>query len=129
MAIIAQRPLFGWQEIEPMGDLARLRLVLRNLPDEELVAALQAERGLRRWDDYPVRAMWNATVAGVVSQHPTVAALLEGVSPQRSAAPGLRILVERDYGACTASGLRRAIWDRRQGACRLRLRQTPKRRA
>lgn len=76
MAIIAQRPLFGWQEIEPIGDLGRLHLVLSNLPDEELVATLEAERGLRGRDDYPVRAMWNATVAGVVFQHPTVAALL-----------------------------------------------------
>lgn len=76
MAIIAQRPLFGWQEIEPIGDLARLHLVLSNLPDQELVATLEGERGLRGRDDYPVRAMWNATVAGVVFQHPTVAALL-----------------------------------------------------
>ena len=50
--------------------------LLGNLPDGELAAALEAERGLRGRDDYPVPAMRNATGAGLVFQHPTVAALL-----------------------------------------------------
>ena len=37
MAIIAERSLFGWKEIEELGDLERLHLVLSNLPDEELM--------------------------------------------------------------------------------------------
>ena len=76
MAIIAQRPLFGWQEIESVGDLGRLQLVLRSLPDEGLMGALEAQRGKRGRDDYPVRAMWNALIAGIVFQHPTVESLL-----------------------------------------------------
>lgn len=76
MAIIAQKPLFGWEEIEGLADLKRLRLVLENLPDEPLMRALEAARGRRGRDDYPVRPMWNALIAGVVFQHPTVESLL-----------------------------------------------------
>lgn len=76
MAIIAQKPIFGWDEIEGLEDLKRLTLVLDSLPDEELMVALEAQRGQRGRDDYPVRAMWNALIAGVVFQHPTVESLL-----------------------------------------------------
>ncbi|MGA2976161.1 MAG: hypothetical protein ABSF77_12690 [Spirochaetia bacterium] len=40
MATIAQKPLFGWNQIERLGDLKRLRLVLENLPDELLMRKL-----------------------------------------------------------------------------------------
>jgi hypothetical protein len=75
MATIAQKPLFGWDQIEALGDLKRLQLVLENLPDEPLVHALEQERNRGR-DRYPIRPMWNALIAGVVFQHPTVEALL-----------------------------------------------------
>ncbi len=75
MATIAQRPLFGWDQIEALGDLKRLRLVLENLPDEPVVSKLEQERDRGR-DRYPIRAMWNALIAGVVFQHPTVESLL-----------------------------------------------------
>jgi len=76
VAIIAQKPIFGWEEIEGLADLKRLRLVLDSLPDEPLMRVLEAARGRRGRDDYPVRPMWNALVAGVVFQHPTVESLL-----------------------------------------------------
>jgi hypothetical protein len=75
MATISQKPLFGWDQIEALGDLKRLQLVLENLPDEPLVHALEQERNRGR-DRYPIRPMWNALIAGVVFQHPTVEALL-----------------------------------------------------
>jgi hypothetical protein len=75
MATIAQKRLFGWEQIEALGDLKRLQLVLENLPDEPLVRTLEQERDRGR-DRYPVRPMWNALIAGVVFQHPTVEALL-----------------------------------------------------
>jgi hypothetical protein len=75
MATISQKPLFGWDQIEALGDLKRLRLVLENLPDEALMKKLEQERDRGR-DDYPIRPMWNALMAGVVFQHPTVEALL-----------------------------------------------------
>lgn len=74
MAIIPQRRLFGWEEIEQLGDLERLRLVLENLPDEELMVDLERERGRGR-DDYPVRALWNSILAGIVYQHPSIESL------------------------------------------------------
>lgn len=74
MAKIAQRELFAWEEIDHLGDLERLRLVLDYLPDEGLMRRLESERGKGR-DDWPVRAVWNSILAGVVFQHATVASL------------------------------------------------------
>ena len=54
MAIIAQRNLFSWKEIDDLGDLERLCLLLEHLPDEELMLTLEEHRGRGR-DDYPVR--------------------------------------------------------------------------
>lgn len=74
MAIIPQQSLFVWSEIENLGDLERLRLVLEYMPDEDLMQKLESERGKGR-DDYPVRAMWNSILAGVVYQHPSIESL------------------------------------------------------
>jgi transposase len=74
VAIISQQRLFGWEEIEGLGDLDRLRLVLEHVPDEKLMLKLEFERGRGR-DDYPVRAVWNSILAGIVFQHPSIAAL------------------------------------------------------
>ena len=71
MAIIPQLRIFGWKEIEELGDLERLRLVLEHMPDEELMGQLEKERYKGR-DDYPVRAMWNSILAGIVFQHETI---------------------------------------------------------
>lgn len=71
MAIIPQLRIFGWKEIEELGDLERLRLVLEYMPDEELMRQLEQERYKGR-DDYPVRAMWNSILAGIVFQHETI---------------------------------------------------------
>jgi hypothetical protein len=79
VAIIPQQRLFGWDEIEILGDLDRLRLVLKYMPDEMLMRRLERERGFGR-DDYPVRAMWNAMLAGIVFQHPTAESLLRELS-------------------------------------------------
>jgi len=79
MAIIPQQTLFVWSEIENLGDLERLRLVLEYMPDEELMQSLERERKNGR-DDYPVRAMWNSIIAGIVYQHPTVESLRRELS-------------------------------------------------
>ncbi len=68
MAIIPQQRLFGWEEIQTLGDLERLRLVLRYMPDENLMRTLERKRGNGR-DDYPIRAMWNSLLAGIVYEH------------------------------------------------------------
>jgi len=74
MAMIPQRPLFSWQEIEHLADLERLSLLLKHLPDEALMQVLEGERGRGR-DDYPIRAVWNSILAGVVYQHPSIESL------------------------------------------------------
>jgi hypothetical protein len=74
MAIIPQGRLFSWKEIEGRSDLDRLRMVLAVIPDEGLMRELEDYRGRGR-DDYPVRAVWNSLVAGVVYQHVSVASL------------------------------------------------------
>ena len=68
MAIIHQPGLFSWEQVDAASDMDRLRRVLEALPDEALMLALEAERRGKR-DDYPVRAVWNSVVAGIVFQH------------------------------------------------------------
>ena len=41
MAIIPQKILFGWSDIEELGDLERLVSVLESMPHEKLVSALE----------------------------------------------------------------------------------------
>ena len=72
--MIPQKPMFGWKEIEALGDLERLRLVLEHLPDEPLMRVLEQARGRGR-DEYPVRPMWNTLLAGIVFEHPSVESL------------------------------------------------------
>jgi hypothetical protein len=74
MAIIPQRSLFSWEEIEELGDLERLMLVMEYLPDEELMRRMERQRGQGR-DDYPVRAVWNSVLAGVVFGHDCIESL------------------------------------------------------
>jgi hypothetical protein len=74
MAIIAQRKLFSWKEVEVRSDLDRLEMVLRVLPDEELMRTLERDRNKGR-DDYPVRAVWNSLLAAVVYEHGSVESL------------------------------------------------------
>ncbi|MDW7650898.1 MAG: DDE transposase, partial [Bacillota bacterium] len=79
MAIIPQQKLFGWGEIEKLGDLERLQLVLDYMPDEDMMQALESERGRGR-NDYPVRAVWNSVLAGIVYQHDSIESLRRELS-------------------------------------------------
>ncbi len=49
-------------------------MTLEYLPDGPLVERLEALRGRGR-DDYPVRAIWNSVLAGVVFQHASIESL------------------------------------------------------
>ena len=79
MAIIPRRSLFSWKNVESKSDLDRLRLVLEVLPDEGLMVRLEQRRGRGR-DDYPVRALWNSLLAGIVFQHESVESLRRELS-------------------------------------------------
>jgi transposase len=74
MAIIPQRQLFSWKEIENLADLERFSLLLKHLPDEQLMQSLESHRSKGR-DDYPIRAMWNSILAGIVYQHTSIESL------------------------------------------------------
>ena len=65
MAIITQPQLFSWEQVDASSDLDRLRMVLESLPDEQLMQTLEKER-MRRRNDYPIRAVWNSVLAGIV---------------------------------------------------------------
>ncbi len=79
MAIVHRPSLFTWQSVESRSDLDRLRLVLGSLADEELMVKLERQRGRGR-DDYPVRAMWNSVLAGIVFEHESIESLRRELS-------------------------------------------------
>jgi len=74
MAIIPQSELFSWNQVEASSDLDRLRMTLESMPDEALMRALEHARKGRR-DDYPIRAVWNSVLAGIVFEHESVESL------------------------------------------------------
>ena len=75
MAIIQQKTLFSWEKLEIKSDLEILKLVLENLPDEKIMRELENKRGKGR-NDYPIRAVWNSIIAGVVYEHDSVESLI-----------------------------------------------------
>jgi len=76
MAIIPQISMFCWEkDINILGDLERLDLVINTLPDERLMRVLEKKRGHGR-NDYPVRAMWNMVIAMIVFGHARFADVL-----------------------------------------------------
>jgi len=74
MAIIPQPGLFSWEQVEASSDLDRLRMALQAMPDEELMCVLERARKGRR-DDYPIRAVWNSVIAGIVFEHKSIESL------------------------------------------------------
>lgn len=55
-------------DIENLGDLDRLRLVIGYLPDEKLMQFLRRDRKNGR-NDYPIRVVWNTILAAIVYEH------------------------------------------------------------
>ena len=78
MAIIQELNLFSWKDfqndLQNLGDLERLKLVIETLPDAKLIRTLQLLRGNGR-NDYPVAAMWNSLLAGIVFEHISIESL------------------------------------------------------
>jgi len=75
MAIIQQKQIFVWSDIEDIGDLERFQLVLEAIPDEELMRKLEEQRGASGINKYPVRAVWNSLIAGVIFEHNSIESL------------------------------------------------------
>lgn len=76
---ITQASLFSWDAVEARSDLDRFFLVRDHLPDADIIQALEVQRGQGR-DDFPVRAMFNAVLAGIVFQHPSIESLIRELS-------------------------------------------------
>jgi len=72
---ITQPNLMTWQAVEASSDLEKISRVLENLGDEPLMLALEGERKGRR-DDYPIRAVWNTMLAGILLGHATMEGFL-----------------------------------------------------
>ncbi|QQK80439.1 transposase [Salicibibacter cibi] len=98
MAIIPQMSLFSWEDLADLGDLERLRLVLDYLPDEALMRTLEKKRYKGR-NEYPVRAMWNTMLAGVVFEHTSIESLRRELSRngQLRELCGLTVIVPPAY--------------------------------
>ena len=101
MAAIEQQKLFSWEDVEARSDLDRLNLVRDHLPDEQIIHYLEVMRGNGR-DDFPVRAMWNAVIAGVVFQHPSIEALIRELSRNPSLLQACGFEVVYDLNLATA---------------------------
>ena len=75
MDIMQEQELFSWKNIENLVALERLKLVIDYIPDEKLMHILEKNRDKGR-NDYPVRAVWNSILVGVVYQHESIASLI-----------------------------------------------------
>ena len=82
MKILTQTSLFDQSQIEILGDLERLQLLIDNVPDEKLIEKLWKIRGKGR-NDWPVVAMWHTFLASFVFQHKTVAELIRELKCKR----------------------------------------------
>ena len=78
MAIIQKLNLFSWinfhNDSQTLGDLERLKLVIETIPDEKLMRTLQILRANGR-NDYPIEAVWNSILAGIVFDHVSIQSL------------------------------------------------------
>jgi Transposase DDE domain/Transposase domain (DUF772) len=74
LARIYQKSLFSWKDVDELGDLERLELIIETMPDKKLITKLEQDRKNGR-NDYPIRAIWNSILAGIVYQHPSIESL------------------------------------------------------
>ena len=78
MAIVQHFQLFSWKDfhddLQNIGDLERFRLVIETIPDRILIETLKRLRANGR-NDYPVEAVWNSILAGIVFEHVSVESL------------------------------------------------------
>lgn len=79
MYIVPQISLFDNDQIENLGDLERLDLAIKNIPDGQIIRKLEKMRKNGR-NDWPVVAMWNSFVASFVFNHRSVSDLLRELS-------------------------------------------------
>lgn len=74
MATISQTVLFSWKKVEASPEILRLVRVLEELPDRSIIRKLVRQRKGKR-NDYPIEAVWNSLVAGIVFGHSSIESL------------------------------------------------------
>lgn len=74
MATISQLQIFSWEKVEKSSEILRLQRMLDTLPDAPLIKKLVDERKQRR-NDYPIEAVWNSLIAGIVFGHGDIESL------------------------------------------------------
>lgn len=79
MKIITQQSIFDYTKTEILGDLERCKLLIENVPDEEIVKELKKMRGKGR-NEYPVDAVWNALLVMPLLECSTVEQLRRELS-------------------------------------------------
>ncbi len=75
MASIHEQDLFVWENFDFSSNLKKISSILKILPDEKLMKALETERGACGVNKYPVRAVWNSFLVGILVQHQSVESL------------------------------------------------------
>jgi len=69
------KPLFAWDCLEDSPTLKTLKQLLEVIPDETLLASLQAARGKGR-NDYSLRSLWGILVLRIALRHPNIESCL-----------------------------------------------------
>lgn len=71
MEVHVTQSLFPWEALEDSPTLATIGKLLEVIPDQPLIASLEAARGKGR-NDFPVRCLWGVIVLSVALRHPTL---------------------------------------------------------
>ena len=82
MKIIPQITVFDYSEIEILGDLERCKLLIDNVPDEQIIEKLIKIRGKGR-NDYPVIPVWNSLLIMPIIECSTIEQLRRELSRNR----------------------------------------------
>lgn len=82
MKIITQISVFDYSEIEILGDLERCKLLINNVPDEQIVNKLIEIRGKGR-NEYPIIPLWNSILIMPLIECSTVEQLRRELSRNR----------------------------------------------
>lgn len=82
MRIHVREPLFAWNALEDSPSIRTIRDFLQAIPDHDLLAALQRERGHGR-DDYPVRVLWGVLLLTILLRHVSINACLDELRRNR----------------------------------------------
>jgi Transposase DDE domain./Transposase domain (DUF772). len=82
MRIHIRQPLFAWNALEDSPSIRTIRDFLQAVPDHDLLAGLEQQRGRGR-DDYPVRVLWGVVILTILLRHVSINACLDELRRNR----------------------------------------------